>query len=438
MTAAVRYKGISGRSIRRHVIFGLAIFAVLSFGIGGWAMATSLSGAVIASGRLVVDSHVKKVQHQTGGIVGELRVQEGAAVIAGQIVLRLDDTQTRTNLAIVTRRIGELGARLARLRAERDESAVIDFSEIMRAKLEDLDLPGLMAGERKLFEARRAVRLGKKAQLHEQIKQLELQTTGILAQETSKAEEIKLVNKQLVGLHTLWDKNLVEYTKVVTIEREAARLNGERGQLIATFAQAKGKSAEIQLQIIQVDQDLQSDVAKEISEVEAQVGEFSEKRAAALEELKRIDVRAPQDGVVKDLNVHAKGAVISAAEQIMVIVPVSDNLVIEAKVVPDDIDQLTLGQPATVRFSAFNQRTTPQLNGRLSRISADLNQDEKTGQMYYVVRITTLATEVERLGNLKLVPGMPVEVFLRTDDRTVLSYLMKPISDQINRAFREQ
>ena len=216
------------------------------------------------------------------------------------------------------------------------------------------------------------------------------------------------------------------------------RLEGERAQLTAQSAQAKGKIAEIELQVIQIDRDLTSEVGKELREAEAKTGELIERRVAAEEQLKRIDIRAPQDGTVHQSIVHTVGGVITPADPVMLIVPNADSLVVEARVAPHEIDQLQLGQHAVLRFSAFNQRTTPEVSGTLTRISADVTNDPRTGLAYYTVRIELGTEEIARLGEVKLLPGMPVEVFMRTGDRRVLSYLVKPLQDQITRSFRER
>lgn len=226
---------------------------------------------------------------------------------------------------------------------------------------------------------------------------------------------------------------------MTALEREAARLKGERSQLIASVAQAKGKISEIELQIIQVDQDLRSEVSKELREIQGKTAELVERKVAAEDQLKRIDIRAPQDGVVHQLAVHTIGGVINASEPLMLIVPVADQLMVDVKVPPQDIDQIAIGQPAVLRFAAFNQRTTPEINGVVKRIAADITQDQKTGIAYYDVRISMPQEELARLGGgLTLVPGMPVEGFIKTRERSVISYLLKPLSDQIEKAFRER
>ena len=438
MSKTAREGGKARPSLRRHAIAGVAAVALLVLGLGGWAVTTELSGAVVASGNLVVDSNVKKVQHPTGGVVGELNVREGVRVKSGDVVVRLDETMTRANLAIVIKGLDEAAARQARLEAERDDANAIHFPNDLKVSAANPDVDRITANEVKLFELRRTARQGQKSQLRERIAQLTEEVQGLSAQVESKKGEIELIQKELEGVRDLWAKNLVSISRVTTLERDALRLGGERGQLIASMAQAKGKMTETQLQIIQIDQDLRSEVAKELREIQGKTAELVERKVAAEDQLKRIDIRAPQDGMVHQLSVHTVGGVITASEPIMLIVPEADDLTVEAKVPPQNIDQLRLGQPATLRFAAFNQRTTPEINGTITRIGADLTQDQKTGAAFYVVRITMPAEEIARLGGLKLVPGMPVEAFVQTDSRTVMSYLVKPLHDQIVKAFRER
>jgi HlyD family secretion protein len=426
------------RSMRRHLVAAIVVVLVLVIGVGGWAATAVISGAVVASGSIVVDSNVKKVQHLTGGIVGELRVRDGDRVRAGDIVVRLDETVTRANLAIVTKGLDELTARKARLESERDGLDTIIFPAQLLAGAGDPDRAAAMDSERKLFTLRRTARNGQKAQLRERIAQFQEEISGLIAQQDSKAKEIALIERELAGVRELWKQNLVQLTRLTALEREAARLDGERGQLIAAAAQAKGKIAETTLQILQIDQDIASDVAKELREVDGKIGEFIERKVTAEDQLKRTDIRAPQDGTVFQSAVHTIGGVITAGDPIMLIVPDADNLSVEVKVNPQDIDQLQLNQKAILRFTAFNVRTTPEIEGTVTRISADTSTDQRTGQSYYTVRIAMAADQVERLGDVKLLPGMPVEAFVQTGDRTMFSYLMKPLHDQFVRAFREK
>ena len=431
-------RGTARRSIRRHLLTALAVVAALTGGLGGWAMTTELSGAVVASGLLVVDTNVKKVQHPTGGVVGELKVRDGDRVQAGDILVRLDETVTRANLAIVVKSLDELAARQARLEAERDSEERVDFPATLTSRLDDPDVARIVAGERKLFDLRKTARVGQKAMLKERVGQYGEEIQGLTGQAAAKKQEIELIQRELEGVRFLWSKNLVQITRLTQLEREAARIEGERGELIAKTAQARGKIAETELQIIQIDQDLRSEVAKELREIQGKVAELVERKVAAQDQLTRIDIRAPHSGVVHQLAVHTVGGVITASEPAMLIVPEADELSVEVKLPPQNVDQLQVGQPAVLRFSTFNQRTTPELNGFVSRISGDVVQDQKSNATYYVVRIALPVEEIARLNGLKLLPGMPVEAFVQTGARTVFSYLVKPLHDQVMKAFRER
>jgi HlyD family secretion protein len=423
----------------RRQILAIGVTSVgLVLGLGGWAATTEFAGAVIASGQVVVNSNVKKVQHPTGGVVGELRVRDGERVKAGDILARLDDTQTRANLAIIVKALDELGARQAREEAERDGVDKVTFPADLLARMDKLDVAKAVNGELKQFETRRATREGQRAQLKERIAQLKEEIRGHEAQNRSKGNQITWIVKELEGVQDLWTKNLVPYTRVTALERDKERLEGERGQLIATIAQTKGKITETELQILQIDQDMRTEVGKDLADIRAKTAELVEKKVAAEDQLKRVDIRSPLDGIVHQLSVHTVGGVIGPAEVIMLIVPEADALEVEAKIQPQDIDQVRVGQHAVLRFSAFSQGTTPELNGEVSRLSADVSEDQKTGVRYYTVRISVAQAEIDRLGGLKLLPGMPVESFIQTSPRTVMSYLTKPLQDQVSRAFRER
>jgi HlyD family secretion protein len=425
-------------SISRHVVVGCVVVAFLAVGLGGWASTAEISGALIAPGSVVVDSNVKKVQHPTGGVVGEVRVRDGDHVKAGDTLVRLDETVTRANLAIVTKGLTELYARKARLAAERDGADTVATPKELADKTGDADVQDALSSERKLFALRRTARLGQKQQLGQRIAQLQEEIRGLEAQQDAKTKETQLIEQELGGMRELWKKNLIPLDKLTALERETARLQGERGQLVASAAQAKGKIAETELQILQVDQDLSSDVAKELRETEGKIGEYVERKVAAEDQLKRTDIRAPQDGVVFQSTANTVGGVVAAGDPIMLIVPETDNLQVEAKVDPKDIDKVQFGQPVLLRFSAFNIRTTPEINGTVARIAADTSTDQRTGQTYYLVRIAMTPEEIARLGAVKLTPGMPVEAFIQTGQRTMLSYLIKPLHDQLMRAFREK
>lgn len=426
------------RSLRLYSFAGLTAVLVLVGGVGGWASMTKLAGAVIASGQLVVESDVKKVQHPVGGIVGELRVHEGDEVSAGDVLICLDATQTKANLAIVVQALDELAAQQAREEAERDGDAEISFPKELLIQIKDPRVARLVAGESKLFETRNQSRAGQKAQLEQRIEELQQQIEGLNIQVAAKKHEAELLGQELEAVRKLWQKQLVQMDRVISMERDLTRVQGEQGALVASIAQTKDKITETELQILQVDADMRAEVGKDLAEIQAKTAELQEKRVTAEDQLRRIDIRAPQDGKVHALTVHTVGGVIQAGETIMLIVPSSDALTVEAKVAPQEIDQLYLGQPAVLRFTSFNQRTTPEINGEVSRISADVTQDPKTGANYYTIRIKLFDTEIARLGNVKLVPGMPVEAFMKTSPQTVISYLARPLYDQAKRAFTEQ
>ena len=433
----------TSQSIRRHLLLGASVAVLLVAGVGGWAATGRLAGAVIAPGQLVADGNLRKVQHPTGGVVGYLAVRNGSRVRAGEVVLGLDDTQTRANLAIVDKSLLELSARRARHVAERDGAEQVEFPSDLVARAgnqegDEMQVGKTIDGERKLFEMRRAARAGQKAQLGERIVQLNEEIKGVIVQEQARGQELEWIARELKGVRELWDKQLIPYARVTTLEREQARTLGERGRLIAAIAQARGKISELELQIIQVDQDLRTETGKELADIRAKESELVEKKVAAEDQLKRVVLRSPLDGVVHQLAVHTVGGVISPGEPVMLVVPEHEALVVEVRLMPQDIDQVRPGQEAILRFSAFNQRTTPELIGAVSGLSADVMKDEKTGQPYYTMRIAVPQEELAKLAGLSLKAGMPVEAFVQTGERSVLSYLMKPLGDQLARAMKER
>jgi HlyD family secretion protein len=427
-------------SIQRYLLAGTILVLLVTFGIGGWAATTELSSAVVAPGVLVVDSSVKKVQHPTGGVIGELRVRDGDRVRAGDILVRLDETQTRAAATIITKSVDELLARQARLETERDNIPQLAFPAALldRARDPASDAARAVAAERSLFDLRRQAREGQKSQLKERSLQLQEEIKGYQGQVEAKKKEVDFIQQELEGVRTLWQKNLVPISRLTALERDAARIEGERSQLSGMIAQAKGKMAEIQLQIIQIDQDLRSEVGKDLVEARSKISEMAERKIAAVDQLQRIDIRSPQNGVVHQLSVHTLGGVIAPGEQIMLIVPDADTLAVEVRIAPQDIDHVRVGQPAILRLSAFNQHTTPEITGSVSVISPDLTQDQRTGTSFYTTRIALKPEELKRLGSVKLIPGMPADAFIQMGGRTALSYLMKPLRDQAARAFKEK
>ncbi len=425
------------RAIRRYLALSAISCVALVGGFGGWAAFAEFSGAVIAAGNLVVESNVKKVQHPSGGVVGELLIREGDRVRKGDLLIHLDETMTRANLMIITDNLDEQTARRARLEAERDGASEVDFGALA-GRDEQAKIGRLMTGERKLFEFRRDSASGQKAQLKTRIQQFQEEIVGLQSQAESKAHELEFIREELIGVRELRAKNLVPITRLMSLQREAARLEGERAALLANVAQTKGRISETELQILLIDQQMKAEVAKDLSEVRAKMTELEERRVAAADQLRHVEIRAPQDGIVHQLVVHTVGGTIAQGEPIMLIVPVADSLQVEARVSPNEIDQVHFGSKVGLRFTTFNQRSTPQIEGEVTRVSADTTQDTRTGSTFYGVRIAFSEAEAKRLGEVKLTPGMPVEAFVKTQERTVISYLLKPMADQLAKAFREK
>jgi HlyD family secretion protein len=439
MTAAILNQSHSNRrSIRRNLLGGMTVVALLVGGVGVWAGTADISGAIISHGAVVVENSEKKVQHPTGGVVGKIFVRDGDRVQAGDVLVQLSDTIPRASLAYVTKNLDELYARKSRLEAERDGSERMTLAPMLVARMNDPEIAATVASEQRLFELRRTEVSGNKARLRERIEQLGKQIEGYSAQESAKAREIELINDELVDIRSLVEMRLTLKSKLTEYEREATRIEGERAQLVSSMAQAKGAIAEVELQILQLDKEFSSETGSELRDVEAKIAEFEERKVTAEDQLSRIDIRAPASGKVYQSTIHTVGGVIGAGEPIMLIVPDTDTLTVEVKAAPQDIDQLLIGQRARLRFTAFNVRTTPETEGVVSMVAADVTRDQHTNEVYYAVRITPDPKDLNKHGQLSLIPGMPVEAFIRTGDRKVISYLMKPLTDQMMRAFRDQ
>ena len=432
------------KAIRKLNLIGFASIALGMGGVGAWAATTHISGAVIAPGAFIVESNVKKVQHLAGGIVGEILVQEGDPVRAGQVVLRLDDTLTRANLGVIQAQLDQFQAREARLTAERDGAQDVDFDPGLQARGTGSGVEVSLAGERKLFNSRRRAREGQRSQLQERIRQIRNETEGQTAQQSAKKSEIQLIARELEGVDRLYQQNLVTTNRLTQLQREKTRLEGEYGMLTADIARARGKIAETELQLLQLDQDFLTEVLKDQREAQARIAELRERFNAAEDELHRVDIRAPQDGIVHQLAAHTVGGVIGRGETVMQIVPSRARLVVEARIAPTDIDQVTLGAPVAVRLMAGNRRTAPDLDGTVSQIAPDLTREQTypspdaAVRSYYAVRIALPPGDLPSGDDVQIVPGMQVEVFLRTQDRTPLDYLLKPLKEQVSRTFRER
>jgi HlyD family secretion protein len=426
------------RGIRRNLFAALLIVLLLGGAATAWSVYVPLEGAVVASGVVVVESNLRKVQHPTGGVVGALKVREGQQVEAGDIVVRLDDTTTRANLGIVLNELTALRARLARLRAERDGGGEPVFPDDLMERISSQpDIAQVVEGERTLFRTRAATKAGQKQQLVERIKQLKDEITGLNEQMDALVKQLVVARDEFNDLSALHERGLAQKPRITALQREILGKEGTVGEIKAKVAQSLGKIAEIELQVLQLDRDLANEVAKEIREVETRIAELGERKTAADDQLRRVDIMAPISGTVHQLNVHTVGGVISASEPIMLVVPAADALIVEARINPADIDQLQLGQETRIRFSAFNQRTTPEITGVVFRIAGDLIKEQQTGLAYYTAGIRVEPAELAKLKGLKLLPGMPAEAYVKTGERTLASYLLRPLLDQMQRALRE-
>ena len=425
------------QAIRRYQLAGLIGLLVLFVGAGGWAAAAKIEGAVIAPATVVVKSNAKTIQHLTGGIVAQINVTNGMRVKAGDLLLRLDDTQARAALAIVTAQLTELMAKRARLQAERDGRKQIVFPAELRQAANQRQIAQILAGQQKLLRSRQQLRQALAGQLREQIKQLSQQVTGLQAQLTAKSRQIDLINQELRSLLALKRKKLVTQNRVLSLQRQQVQLLGERGELRSRIAETRARISEIKVKLLQGGHQWRSEVLSELRDVETRLAELLERRVAAQTELERIDIRAPIDGVVHDLAVHTIGGVIQPGAPLMYLIPGKDRLVFQGELQPVDIDQVRLGQQVTIRLTGLEARSTPELTGHVTFIGGDLSPGVSGRPPYYAIRVEAEAKELARLGNQKLVPGMPAELFIRTKQRTVLSYLLKPIEDHLAKTFRD-
>ena len=428
----------AGRAFEHELRTGLRVLLVAGVLAGGWTVLMPLAGAVVVPGNLVVQSNVKTIQHPTGGVVAEIAARNGMRVAVGDLLLRLDATQAQASLQVVSKQLDEFRARIARLVAERDGLPGLKVPVELAARSGEGTVMTLLASEESLFKARANARRSQIDLLQSRVSQLGEEITGLDAQVASKTRQLELITGELSGVQELYDKRLVPLTRLTSLQRESARIEGERGQLMSAIAETKSKIGEAQLQIVRLDQDFRTEVVKELGETQGKESELVERSVAARDLLDRIEIRSPASGVIHQLSAHTIGGVIRAGDAIMEVVPDTDDLQIEARMQPGDIDQVRTGQKAFIRFSAFNQRVTPQLTGVVSYVSADTSRDQQSNASYFTVRVMLPEDERRRLAGLQLVSGMPAEVFMQTGSRTMMSYLLKPVTDQFQRAFVER
>lgn len=428
-----------GFPIRTPLVVGLLALVTLVGGFGTWATFTEISGAVIASGQIEVDRNRQVVQHPDGGVVEDILVDEGDMVEEGDVLIELDPTMLRSELKILDGQYFEVVARRARLQAERDVTDGLVFDEVIieRAKTDE-EVAELMEGQRRLFEARNDSIANEIDQLRKRSEQISNQIEGIDSQQQALTTQLELITSELEDQQSLLDRGLAQASRVLSLQREQARLAGQRGQLIAEKAQAQGRVTEIDIEILKLRTQRREEAITTLRDIQYRELELAEQRRSILEQLSRMEIRAPVSGIVYGLEVFTPRSVIQAAEPVLYLVPQDRPLNIVARVPPIHIDQLYVGQRVNLRFSALDQRTTPELFGEVRQISADAFVDEQTQASYYRAEIVLSEGQQDRLPeDVTLIPGMPVEAFIRTDDRTPIAYLVKPFTDYFAKAFRE-
>ena len=426
-------------SVQRHLALGLGGLALLILGFGGWASFSEISGAVIAPGQIEVDQNRQVVQHPDGGVVAQILAQEGDSVRQGQLLIQLDATRLGSELAIIEGQLFELMARRGRLEAERDDKPEPVYDMLLRnSAASNQDAAVLMAGQSQLLAARRASRAQEVAQLAKRRSQIDTQITGISAQSQALGQQLELIEQELKDQQTLLDRGLAQAGRVLALRREQARLSGQLGELTAQRALAQERATEIDLEVIKLRTQQREEAITRLRDLQFRELELAEQRRALLDQRDRLAIRAPASGIIYGLQVTTPRSVIRAAEPVMFIIPQDRPLVIAARVDPIHIDKITLGQPVNLRFSALDQRTTPELTGEVAKVSPDAFVDQARGLSYYRAEITLPEAEQAKLPeNIRLLPGMPVEAFIRTGDRTPLAYLTKPLTDYFSKAFRD-
>lgn len=426
------------RSLRRHAITGLSALALFVAALGGWAGTTEIAGAVVAQGTIVPLEGTKKVQHPEGGVVTEILVRDGDAVTAGQLLVQLDGTTIAANLAVIVSQLSAAFALETRLTAESIGADHLALPANLEHWPDRPALEALLAAQDKLRQSRAAVQAGLATQLEEQIGQLGEQIAGLHAQQGANQRQIDILSAELVDTEQLFRDGLIEAPRLSSSKRELARLEGEAGNLTAEIAAARTSIAGSRAKIAENTATFRAGVLEDLRDVGLQIAELLQQKIAAEDRLKKLEIRAPQAGVIHETIVRTVGGVVGAGETLMLVVPRSDRLALEARVSPLDVDKITAGQAASVRLVGLDARATPELAAAIESISPDLSRDPATGVSYFSIRVSLPETELARLPHGQhLVAGMPAEAFFRTADRTVLSYLVGPMATQLSHAFRE-
>ncbi len=426
-------------SAKVPVVIGLLGLVGLLGGFAAWATFTQIAGAIIAPGRIEVDQNRQVVQHPVGGVVAEIAVQEGDSVQAGDLLIQLDDKQMQSSLAIIEGQLYELMARRGRLEAERDERDGIDFEpELLSLAQDRPEIAELVEGQRNLFFARRNSVDRQSEQLVQRADQTRNQIVGITAQESSLGRQLELIEQELTAQQSLLDRGLTQASGVLALQRQSASLDGQLGELAASKAQSEQRITEIEIEVLRLTSQRREEAITRLRDLRAQELELVEKRLALLSDIEQMQIRAPVSGIVYNMRVQTMRSVVRGADPVLFLIPQDRPLVIAARIDPIHIDQIVTGQQVNLRFSALDQRTTPELVGQVVLVSADAFEDENIGASYYRAEIVLNPGELSKLAEGQvLIPGMPVEAFIRTADRSPLAYLIKPMADYFNRAFRE-
>ncbi|MCG8492194.1 MAG: HlyD family type I secretion periplasmic adaptor subunit [Sneathiellales bacterium] len=424
-------------SAKASIILGLFLI-VFGFGsFAAWATIAELSSAVISQGTVKVFSNRKKVQTLGGGEVKTLAVKNGDKVNVGDVLVTLDQTQTAATHAIIQSNYNTSRAMIARLKSERDGDKAVQYPADLRMDKNDPALQEIISGQNKLFQARKESLEGQTSMVGERIEQLKEEITGLKAQEEAKRTQIQLIGDELKGLEELHKKGHAPLTRILALKRETAELKGELGEHIAAIARSKRLIGEAGLEIIQIQKAFIEGVVTELQQKEGELFDLQERLNATRYMLSQTEIRATEKGTVVGLTVHTVGGILQPGETLLEIVPDNDTLVVEAKVLPTDIDDVRLDLPAEVQFTAFSQRTTPKLEGKVIYVSADSLIDPESKMPVFMARIEITEEEAKRLGDKVLQPGMPADVFIMTGDTTPLDYLIKPIRETAEKAWRE-
>ena len=417
---------------------GVVIMAVGLGGFGLWASSVPISSAAVAPGVVAVDSNRKVIQHLEGGIIGELLVRDGDHVSAGQVLVRLDDLEAKALHDLLEGQYVALAAQEARLSAVRDGLDHLVFPDSLQA-LRDQPKPAeLLSAQERIFASSREALEGQIDVLNQRIAQSEASIAAFEAQREAGSEQLALIEQELDGVRGLVKQGLVPKPRQLALEREAARLRGLQGDYENRMAQARETIAQTKLEILNARQGRVDQATTELGDVESRRAQAAERLAEAAAKLGRRDLVAPQAGTVLNLRYHTLGGVVPPGGEVLDLVPDQDELIVEAKIKPSDIDVVRVGLPAQVALTAYKSRVTPKVDGHITQVSADALQDERTGQYYFATRIAVDSDALAHLEKVELTPGMQVETFINTGERTMAAYLIQPLTDSFRRAFREE